>query len=735
MKNNLKVCLLLVVLLTAGTNVFSAGKGPWQQLDQKRVAITGTRYIYPVKYLSFGLDLPALKSQFTTVTGKVNGKTTVSIPAPDGSWMEFQISEAEVMHPLLAKKYPQISTYQGICTTDKSVSARFDFTQFGFHAMVMAPGRTFFIDPYSLTDTGLYLVYFKRDFATDKEFHCLVDNDDHADVPVASRSNGTDLRTYRLAMACTGEYAAFYGGTVPGALAGIVTSVNRVTGVYEREFSIRMVLVPNTDTLIFTNPNTDPYTNNNGSTMLGQNQTTVMARIGGPNFDIGHVFSTGGGGIAGLGVVCYYSQKAMGVTGLNAPVGDPFDIDYVAHEMGHQFGGNHTFNCETGSCSGNRSGNAAYEPGSGSTIMAYAGICSGNNLQNHSDDYFHSKSFDEVMTYTTTGIGSNCPVITATGNTPPTINPGGNYTIPYLTPFRLTGSASDPDGDTLTYCWEEYDLGPGGSWSAPINNAPIFRSFNPTTDPVRLFPKLSNILNNTQTIGEVKPSYARVLHFKLTVRDNRLNGGGVTNNDTLVAVNVINTGQPFAITSPNTTGITWAAGGTETVTWDVGGSDLAPISTPTVNILLSTDGGLTFPTILASGVPNNGTAQVPVPVTITATARVMVEGNGNIFFDINDKNFSIGTVGISEYESSNNWSIGPNPAADQVTFEILDPLILNRSGLTAQVMDVSGRLILSAPINDSKTIIRVDKLSKGIYFARIADNQNGRYATIRFVKN
>ena len=725
----MKTTLRILFVLLACTHASWATH--WTPVDLSRVKLDGEQLIRPSNFSAFHLNLSVFKSTWSMAPSlnALNARQTsfvIEIPTPNGSMASFAVFRNNVAPIEWSVKYPSISTYSGFGITDPHAFAVFDFTNKGFHGMVMSPNGTYFIDPATLETDAYYLTYYKKDFVSDKVFDCLVDvngsnTDQNSKCAVGNsmnRSIGSQLKTYRLAMAATGEYTAFHGGTVAGALSAIVTSVNRVSGIYERDLSIRLTLIPNTDTLIYVNSATDPYTNSNGGTMLGQNQTTVNNVIGSNNYDIGHVFSTGGGGIAGLGVVCSFSNKARGVTGSPSPVGDPFDVDYVAHEMGHQFGGNHTFNSEVGACSGNRSAGAAYEPGSGSTIMAYAGICGSNNLQTNSDDYFHAKSFDEIIIYTTNGIGANCPLVTPTGNTPPVINPIPTRIIPYLTPFRMTADAFDPDGDSITYCWEQYDLGPAGSWSAPTGNAPIFRSFDPSTSPSRLFPRLLNILNNSQSIGEVKPSYARTLNFRLTVRDNRINGGGVTNNDTTFQVQVINTGQAFAITSQNVANIVWAAGSNETITWDVGGSDIAPISTPLVNILLSTDGGQTFPITLASQVTNNGSYQILVPFVNTSTARVMVEGDGNIFFDINDRNFTIGITAVAEVTKPFMVTVAPNPT--DAYFQITLPDDQYQYDLS--LYDLKGKLILASAIDRSESRFEVTNIPSGVYFYKVMRN-------------
>ncbi|MCC7465497.1 MAG: T9SS type A sorting domain-containing protein, partial [Saprospiraceae bacterium] len=443
------------------------------------------------------------------------------------------------------------------------------------------------------------------------------------------------LRRYRLALACTGEYAFFHGGTKPLVLAAMTTSMNRVNGVYERDFAVTMQIIANNDVLIFLNGATDPYNNGDGGAMLGQNQNTCNNLIGVANYDIGHVFSTGGGGIAGLNVVCGTS-KANGVTGQGSPVGDPFDIDYVAHEMGHQFGGNHTY----GNCGGNVNSPNAVEPGSGTTIMAYAGICGPQqNVANNSEDIFHGYNMLEMGAFIYTGGGNTCPVKINTGNNNPVVDAGPNRVIPKSTPFALTATGSDVDGDTLTYTWEQMDF--GNAPSPPVSTAtsgPLFRSYKGNTSPTRVFPRLQDLVNNVNSTWEELPGVARNMNFRVTARDNDWYAGCTDEDDMQITVSAAS--GPFLVTSPNTN-VTWSVGSTQTITWDVANTTAAPVSCANVRITLSTDGGFTYPVELAASVPNTGSADIIVPNNISTTCRVRVEAVGNIFFDISNTNFTI----------------------------------------------------------------------------------------------
>jgi hypothetical protein len=307
--------------------------------------------------------------------------------------------------------------------------------------------------------------------------------------------------------------------------------------------------------------------------------------------------------------------------------------------MGHQFGGNHTFNGTTSSCGGgNRNLPTAYETGSGSTIMAYAGICGAQNVQSNSDAYFHGGSLAEMGAYIT-GTGATCGTVINTSNSPPTANAGSSYTIPKSTPFTLTASGTDPNGNSLTYNWEQ--MNNNNSTQPPVATAtggPNFRSFTPTTSPSRTFPVLSAIVGNTSPTWEVLPSVARTMNFRVNVRDNASPYGCTEKSDMTVTIN--GTAGPFLVTSPNTA-VSWLGNSTQTITWNVAGTTANSVNCANVKISLSTDGGFTYPTVLLASTPNDGTQDVTIPNISTTTARVKIEGVGNIFFDISNANFTI----------------------------------------------------------------------------------------------
>lgn len=700
------------------------------------------RYIIPQEYRNVRIDKDLLKQQLENAPMHSsepikNSSLVVAFPMPDGTTQRFAVVEDPIMSPVLSAKYPEIKTYSGQGLDDRTATIKFDVTHKNIHAMVLSVHGTTFIDPFTLDSTDDYISYYKKDyFNEDKIFNELAPIGDRVDdieetKSSALYSSGSELRTYRLAVATTVEYSNFHGGVVEDVLAAVVTSVNRVTGIYEKEVAISFELVDNNDEIIFIDE--DNLSNSNPGTLIGQSQTTIDEIIGPENYDVGHTFSTGAGGLANLRVPCK-ENKARGVTGTSSPVGDPFDVDYVAHEIGHQFGATHTFNGSVGSCNGNRTGFTAFEPGSGTTIMAYAGICSSHNIQNNSDPYFHIGSYNQITDYSIDDDGNNCAVITETNNTPPEVSvPTKVYYIPLLTPFRLEGSASDADGDELTYCWEQVNTGPAGNPDAPIGNAAIFRSFSPTESPERIFPRMEDILSNNQTKGEILVDYDRTLKFRLTARDNRAGGGGVASEE--YEVEVYDIAGPFEVLYPHP-GAGWQKGSTQTVTWDVSNTDGSLVNCQEVNILLSLDGGENFDMVLAEGVPNNGSADVTVPtVDTTNEARLMIEAADNIFFDVSDGNFLINDtgLGVEALFNTNDITLFPNPASDVLAVNIE---VNKTNHATITIIDAVGKTVLLSnnELNEGGNRVSLDiaGLKAGIYFVRM--NIGGQQVTKRFSK-
>ena len=599
------------------------------------------------------LDANALKNLLSNAPQRnvLSGKSSViaSFPNGEGQFERFKIVESSNMDAQLAAKYPEIKSYIGQGIDNPTATIYFSISPLGLQTMTLYGDKSaVFIEPYT-KDLNTYAVYKKSDkVASLNKFECnVVDVVAPQMNQATARPNADDalLRTFRLALSVTGEYTTYFGGTKALALAAMNNSMTRVNGVFEKDFSARMVLVANNDLVIYTSAATDPYAAAASmSSWNAQLQSTLTSVIGEANYDVGHLFgASGGGGNAGcIGCICVNGSKGSGYTspGDGIPSGDNFDIDYVAHELGHQFGGNHTFT------TGNEGTGVHMEPGSGSTIMGYAGITT-LDVQPHSDAYFHAITIQQV---TNNIKAKTCSVNTATGNAIPTANAGLDYTIPKSTPFMLTATGTDANGDVLTYNWEQMDsqtttAAPSATKTTGVN----FRSYTATTSPTRYFPKMASVLTGaTTTAGteltvEALPSVARTMNFRATVRDNRAGGSGNNSDDMILTVNA--TAGPFSVTAPNTA-VSYAGGSTQTVTWAVAGTTANGVNCANVDILISTNSGTTWSTLLAA-TPNDGTQAVTIPNTPGTTNRIMVKGTNHIFFDVSNTNFTI-TSGVAD---------------------------------------------------------------------------------------
>lgn len=733
--------LLPITLFAVVAMAQSSGNDIWEDVDALPAVAKSQRQIVPAKFRPLRVDLGALQSTLqaapvASVSQVRSSNALISLPYPDGSFKQFRLVEASIMAEELQARYPEIRTYAAEGVDDPGASARLDLTPAGFHGMIISVEHgTIFIDPYAKGVTDHCISYFKRHFQKElpagfnkcsyeqvNDLQRVNKESFHQIQQKALRAGDCQLRTYRLALACTGEYATFHGGNTSSVMAAMVTTMNRVNGIYERDATLTMQLVANNDDLIYLNSGSDPYDNNNGGNMLGQNISTCNSVIGSSNYDIGHVFSTGGGGVAYLGVPCT-SSKAGGVTGQAAPVGDPFDVDYVAHEMGHQYGANHTQN---NSC--NRNNSTAVEPGSASSIMGYAGICN-PNVQSNSDALFHAISLSEIHNYIVNGSGDNCPTHTPLANGSPSATAPSNKTIPAGTPFVLEGSATDPNaGDQLTYTWEQMDnevsTQPPSSSS---NDGPNFRSILPSTSPDRYMPNLPDLVAGNSPTWEVLSDVTRHFDFRFVVRDNAPGGG--CNDEDDMRVNVDGGSGPFVVTDPNSPQ-TWTALTTETVSWNVAGTGGSPVNASNVDIFLSIDGGFTYPITLATGVPNNGSANVTVPNNATTQARVMVRGSGNIFFDISNTNFTIDAPSVPDYVLA-----APSPqeevcAGTDATFDVnvtsvagfTGPVTLSTSGLPG-ALGTSFSVNPVIPTGSSVlTISNTSGVSPGVYNFQVNSN-------------
>ena len=710
----MKQILLFLVVVVFSFEMTAQRQNPWQ-IENKQTPESLTkvnRSSTPRAYKIFSLDIQQFKQQLlgAPLRGAFSGRSNheILLPNAEGIVERYHVMETPIMEKELADKFPMIKSYAAQGVDDPTAVARFSVTQFGLHSMTFSSKTsTTFIDPYT-ENQAFYIVYKKSDLvANESNFECLTDEgislpstelDRNAFEHDIFNTDDNTLRTYRLAQSCTAEYGNIFAGTGTVAQqkaniqAQMAITMTRVNGVYEIDLGISMIFVANNDAVIYLGAtNSDPWSNEWNTTTA----QTLDSVIGVNNYDIGHNFNTTGGGNAGcIGCVCRAvsqsgTHKGRGYTGRANPTGDAFDIDYVAHEMGHQFGGYHTQSnqsCRSGS------GQTEVEPGSASTIMGYAGICP-TDVQDNSDAYFAYVNIRDIMAYVKSANGS-CSVNTPISNQTPIVSAGLDYTIPARTPFVLFAEGSDPDGDTLLYTWEQRDPENPASNAAPTPTravGPMFRSLTGTTSPSRFFPKMETILlgetSDTVTM-EAVPSVSRTMNFSVVARDN-VAGNGQTSSD-LMMVTVNAAAGPFLVNSPNTN-VSWLAGSNQNVTWNVAGTTANGVNTPYVDIYLSTNGGTSFPTLLASKVPNDGAETVTIPNTTGNQNRIMVRGHNHIFLDVSNSNFTISSTTPTFALAFNGQTDGQNKAVCQgqsAVFDIDYSTIGGFSGTTT--LSVSG---------------------------------------------
>ena len=660
---------LLLLFIFSSFGLFA--QNFWQRADENTILVTRNieRDVTPVSYSSVYLDLEGLTKYLKKAPlqfNKKNKSIPLYIPMPDGDYMLFDVVKSPVMEPGLAQKFPGISSYKGFSRENPDINIRFNISNIkGFYGSIYWKHNNVYIDPLGKGIKDYYMSYFTRDYKvdiSDVNLTCGLDENevledyeimssdysgDELQLREATQCDSVKQYNYRLALACTGEWGSKHGGTIESALADMVTATNRINEIYENEFAIHFNLIAQNDKIIWLDPGTDPFDNPTlGTGLLGEVSDAIRNKIKDNSFDIGHIFTnacTDVGGVANLAGVCT-GIKARGVTCQYWN-----DLNYIVtnvtcHEMGHQFSATHTFN----NCNGNESLSTGFEPGGGTTIMAYCGLCGQNNVDYPCLETFHSASISQIKRFSREFAGSTCAEKISVNNSEPkvTLNYQNGFYIPILTPFYLEGEGFDCEGDDLLYSWEEMDTGPSVVIGNPMDNSPLFTAVEPRPEPVRYFPDLYNLLYNITNNynGEILPSYGRDLNFRLIARDNHPGGGGTGWAD--VSFKVDENAGPFLVTFPNST-MQFNEGDSIRIKWDVANTDNTIVNCQKVNIMLSVDRGFTYPYTLKYHTDNDGEELVYLPDTITTKARIKVEAADNIFFDVANYN-----VKISEPEDS-----------------------------------------------------------------------------------
>ena len=664
----MKIKCIFLFLLFCFSVTQAQDKEPWKRIYQSTSQITnklqGKSEVRDS--ILFQLDEEGLKNRLKVVQDRKRSDASVEVTVPNakGVLEKFLICENSNFEPLLQAKYPEIRSYSGTGITDPTAVLNFSMSPLGIQTMISRNGNQMEFIEKSTQNNDLYVVFDSKDKLKERlPFSCTTEGAAGLTKKTSSQSakivsSDKKFRTLRLALSCTGEYAKFHSGTgtptVAIALAAMNATMTRVNGIFNRDLAVRLIVMNNPQ-IIYTDAATDPYSNadvgvgdeNTEGKWSAELQNTLTSVVGNANYDIGHLFGdSGGGGNAGcIGCVCDSGKGSAYTSPSNSrPVGDTFDIDFVAHEMGHQLGANHTFSYDI------EGTGVSIEPGSGSTIMGYAGITTDYDVEQHSADYFSFASISQIQNNLAT---KTCPVVTTISAAAPTVNAGADYTIPKGTAFVLKGTGGS--SSAATYVWEENDSATSASGDLSLavstkTNGPLFRSLPPLSSAVRYMPGFENVLaGRLRSKWESVSDVGRTLHFVLTTRDNAAEGLAQTLSDEMV-VNVNATAGPFEVTSQNIDNLSWFQSTAQTVTWNVNGTNGLPGSSK-VNIKLSTDNGLTFPIVLASDVSNDGSETITVPNVSSQYCRILIEPTDNIYYALNSKTFAIGYTAKSSCQT------------------------------------------------------------------------------------
>lgn len=643
-----------------------------QVSPQQRVSPGHTGIVTPNLYK---LDMGRLQQVLGNAPAKATGKSgaMVMMPNTQGKLEKFEIWEYSNMAPELQAKFPDIRAYVGRSTENPGSYLRFSVSPQGFSSMVIRSGVSEYIEPYTL-DGKTYVLYDTEAKAHKEENAGFICHTEDAPDVVPNGSSASKLsgsNTFRLALSCTGEYAQYHltkAGTPATAtdeekkavvLAAFNATLTRLNGVYEKDLSLHYNLIPETESLIFLNASSDPYSADGGPDVANSGINSTLAPNALTKYDLGHLMDRKpANGAAYLGVICGSSLKAGGWTAHNIPESATYDIDYVAHEMGHQMGAGHTYTFTT------TQQDQKVEPGSGTTIMAYTGIVGALDVQYNSHDNYHYNSLNQIRNkINQVSCGTNVPFALPA----PVVDAGANYSIPKSTPFVVRASTSDAENESYTYSIEQIDQAAAaqmGSLSYTYEakpSGPNFRALPPVSEPYRYFPNFNVILSGVKTTRwESLSSIGRTLSFGVTLRNNNPLEPNIARDN--MAVTVVAAAGPFAVTAP-TFGQSLTSESTFNVTWDVAATDQAPVNTSRVTIKLSKDGGQTFTTLIAD-TPNDGSEQITLPAeSASPNAFIMVEAIDNIYFAVSPS-FVIDYTTDGESCKTYSYSGAPVPITD-----------------------------------------------------------------------